>query len=76
MIRSAKPRPFRVTIVHPCVGRHEGMKRYIRTWMMEPIPAESIRSVRVACGELEERYVQHLGRSPVAALPFDAAAMA
>jgi putative phosphoserine phosphatase/1-acylglycerol-3-phosphate O-acyltransferase len=47
----------------------------IRVTVMEPIPAESIRSVRQACSELEERYVQLLGRSPVAALPFDAAAM-
>ena len=30
--------PFRITIVHPCVGRRAGMKRYIRTWQMEPIP--------------------------------------
>ena len=36
MIRS---QPFRLTIVHPCVGRHEGMTSYIRTWLMEPIPA-------------------------------------
>ena len=36
MIRS---QPFRLTIIHPCVGRHEGMTSYIRTWLMEPIPA-------------------------------------
>jgi radical SAM superfamily enzyme YgiQ (UPF0313 family) len=38
MIAPARPRPFRLTIVHPCVGRFVGMKRYIRTWRMEPIP--------------------------------------
>jgi radical SAM superfamily enzyme YgiQ (UPF0313 family) len=32
-------RPFRVTIIHPCVGRRRGMVKYIRTWTMEPIPA-------------------------------------
>ena len=40
--RPAKCPPFRVTIVHPCVGRFVGMKRYIRTWMMEPIPAAMV----------------------------------
>lgn len=29
--------PFRLTIVHPCVGRRVGMKKYIRTWLMEPL---------------------------------------
>jgi len=38
-------RPFRVTIVHPCVGRRIGMKRYIRTWKMEPIPAALIAAL-------------------------------
>ena len=41
----AKSRPFRVTIVHPCVGRFVGMKRYIRTWKMEPIPAAMIAAL-------------------------------
>lgn len=31
-------RPFRVTLVHPCVGRHVGQKRYVRTWKMQPLP--------------------------------------
>tara|TARA_Y100000588_G_scaffold315411_1_gene343473 strand:- start:199 stop:1611 length:1413 start_codon:yes stop_codon:yes gene_type:complete len=34
-----RSQPFRLTIIHPCVGRHEGMTSYIRTWLMEPIPA-------------------------------------
>ncbi len=36
---STRKTPFRLTIVHPCVGRFANMKRYIRTWRMEPIPA-------------------------------------
>jgi len=39
---SAKPTPFRVTIVHPCVGRSAAMKHYIRTWKMQPLPAATI----------------------------------
>jgi radical SAM superfamily enzyme YgiQ (UPF0313 family) len=31
-------RPFRVTLVHPCVGRYAGMGNYVRTWKMAPIP--------------------------------------
>src|SRR5262245_51188528 len=38
-------RPFRVTLVHPCVGRRAGMRRYIRTWMMEPIPVAVLASL-------------------------------
>jgi radical SAM superfamily enzyme YgiQ (UPF0313 family) len=45
MSRVAKPRPFRLTIVHPCVGRTVGMKRYIRTWKMEPLPAAMIAAL-------------------------------
>jgi len=38
-------RPFRVTIVHPCVGRRPGMKHYVRTWLMEPIPAAMVAAL-------------------------------
>ena len=38
-------RSFRVTIVHPCVGRHVGMKRYIRSWRMEPLPPAVIAAL-------------------------------
>ena len=41
----AKLRPWRITIIHPCVGRFVGMKRYIRTWKMEPIPAAMIAAL-------------------------------
>lgn len=34
-------KPFRITLVHPCVGRKPGEK-YIRTWQMEPLPAATI----------------------------------
>jgi radical SAM superfamily enzyme YgiQ (UPF0313 family) len=37
--------PFRVTIVHPCVGRRAGMRGYIRTWKMEPMPAAMIAAL-------------------------------
>lgn len=36
---------FRVTIIHPAVGRSKGMKRYIRTWQMEPIPAAMLAAL-------------------------------
>lgn len=36
---------YRITIIHPCVGRHVGMKKYIRTWMMEPLPAATVAAL-------------------------------
>lgn len=33
--------PFRVTLVHPCVGRKPGQS-YIRTWQMESLPAATL----------------------------------
>jgi radical SAM superfamily enzyme YgiQ (UPF0313 family) len=38
-------RPFRLTLVHPVVGRRVGMRRYIRTWKMQPIPPALIASL-------------------------------
>ena len=38
-------KPFRLTIVHPCVGRPRGMKHYIRTWQMECLPAAMIAAL-------------------------------
>ena len=32
---------FRLTFVHPCVGRRIG-QRYIRTWQMEPLPVATL----------------------------------
>ncbi len=40
-----RSRPFRLTIVHPCVGRYPGMKRYIRTWRMAPLPAAAVAAM-------------------------------
>lgn len=30
-------RPFRITFVHPCIGKRPGA-RYLKTWQMEPLP--------------------------------------
>lgn len=46
----------------------------IRVTVMDPIAPETIRSIRGACRELEERYCDILGNSPTAALPFSATA--
>ena len=37
--------PFRLTIVHPCVGRRRGQRDYIRTWLMEPLPAATVAAL-------------------------------
>ncbi len=29
--------PFRITLIHPCIGRRPGT-RYLRSWQMEPLP--------------------------------------
>jgi radical SAM superfamily enzyme YgiQ (UPF0313 family) len=54
MNTSGSRRPFRLTIVHPCVGRHVGMKHYIRTWRMEPIPAAIVAALTPP--EVEKRF--------------------
>jgi radical SAM superfamily enzyme YgiQ (UPF0313 family) len=46
-IRSAKVAPFRLTIIHPCIGRRPGQK-YIRTWQMEPLPAATLAGLTPA----------------------------
>ncbi|MFO0013540.1 MAG: B12-binding domain-containing radical SAM protein [Planctomycetota bacterium] len=38
-------RPFRLTIVHPCVGRRAGDRKYLKTWQMEPLPAAMIAAL-------------------------------
>jgi radical SAM superfamily enzyme YgiQ (UPF0313 family) len=38
---------FRLTIIHPCIGRRPGQK-YIRTWQMEPLPAATIAGLTPA----------------------------
>ncbi len=38
-------RSFRLTIIHPCVGRRIGQKKYIKTWQMEPLPAATVAAL-------------------------------
>ena len=65
MIAALKAKPLRVTIVHPCVGRRVGMRRYIRTWQMEPIPAAMIAALLPA--DVERRFYD----DRFEAIPFD-----
>jgi radical SAM superfamily enzyme YgiQ (UPF0313 family) len=58
-------RPFRLTIVHPCVGRRKRMRRYIRTWQMEPLPAAMIAAL--APPDIEIRFYD----DRIEAIPFD-----
>ncbi len=44
---------FRLTIVHPCVGRKPG-QNYIRTWQMEPLPAATLAGLTPA--DVEVRF--------------------
>lgn len=61
----ARSRPFRLTIVHPCVGRHPGMKRYIRTWRMAPLPAAAVAAMTPA--GVERRFYD----DRLEAIPYD-----
>jgi len=45
----------------------------IRITVLPPVPAESIRSIRASCSEMERRFSQLLGNSPLAALPYTSA---
>ncbi len=36
---------MKVTLIYPCIGRRVGMKKYIRTWLMEPVPIASIAAL-------------------------------
>jgi putative phosphoserine phosphatase/1-acylglycerol-3-phosphate O-acyltransferase len=47
----------------------------IRITVLPPVPAESIRSVRTSCNDMELRFSQLLGKSPLAALPYATSAM-
>lgn len=33
---------MKLTLIHPCIGRHAEDRRYIRTWQMEPLPAATL----------------------------------
>lgn len=36
---------FRVTLIHPCVGRRRADKRYVRTWLMQPLQPAMLASL-------------------------------
>ncbi len=36
---------MRLTLVHPCIGRRTGDRRYIRSWQMEPLPPAVIAAL-------------------------------
>ncbi|MCA9774821.1 MAG: cobalamin-dependent protein, partial [Myxococcales bacterium] len=46
-------KPYRLTIIHPCIGRRPGEK-YIRGWQMEPLPAALIAGL--APDDVEVRF--------------------
>ena len=39
---------MRLTIIHPCIGRHAGDRSYVRTWQMEPLPAATLAGLTPA----------------------------
>jgi len=39
------PRPLRLLLIHPCVGRHAGSRAYIKTWKMQPLPPALISAL-------------------------------
>ena len=56
---------FRLTLVHPCVGRRSGMTRYIRTWKMEPLPPAMLAAF--APDDVEKRFYD----DRLETIPFD-----
>lgn len=65
MIAHEKTKPFRLTIVHPCVGRRRGSRRYIRTWQMECLPAAMIAAL--VPSDVEKKFYD----DRVEPIPFD-----
>ncbi len=57
-------RPFRVTFVHPCIGKRPGA-RYLRTWQMEPLP------VAVLAGLTPKGVERRFYDDRLEAIPFD-----
>jgi len=47
-------RPFRLTFVHPCVGRRADSRRYVATWRMQPIPVAMLAALTPA--DVERRF--------------------
>jgi len=58
-------KPFRLTIIHPCVGRRVGQRTYIKTWRMEPLPAATIAALTPP--DVEKRFYD----DRLEAIPFD-----
>lgn len=56
---------MRVTIIHPCIGRHAGDRNYIRTWQMEPLPAATLAGLTPK--DIEVRFYDDRMES----IPFD-----
>jgi len=65
MIAPGRSQRFRVTLVHPCVGRTAGMKRYIRTWKMQPLPVATIAGLLP--DDIERRFYD----DRLEAIPYD-----
>ena len=61
----ARAKPFRLTMVHPCVGRRRGMRGYIRTWQMEPLPVATLAAL--CPPDIERRFYDDRLES----IPFD-----
>ena len=57
--------PFRLTFVHPSVGKYRKMKRYIKTWLMEPLPVSTLSALVPA--EIEQRFYD----DRLETIPFD-----
>src|SRR5512145_3522439 len=55
---------FRVTFIHPCIGRKPGQS-YLRTWQMEPLPVAVLAALTPA--GVERRF--HDDR--LEAIPYD-----
>ncbi len=56
---------MKITIVHPCIGRHAGDRSYIRTWQMEPLPAATLAGLTPE--EVEVRFYD----DRMETIPFD-----
>lgn len=57
-------KPFRVTFVHPCVGKRPGA-RYLKTWQMEPLPVAVLAGLTPR--DVERRFYD----DRLEAIPFD-----
>ncbi len=58
-------RPFRLTLIHPCVGRRAGSRRYPSTWKMQPLPPAMLAAL--APRDVEIRFYD----DRLEAIPYD-----